>query len=459
MKGLPAAAFACALAALLTTTAASAAPLNRPDDPVVLTGAKVPGLAGAAPQDIVAFRFAAGTGWQQVPVQVDERAMLDLAKPYAGTPTGVVATQYTDAATYTGPDPEATFDADDEVALMAADLGILDDGTEPVGVVPGSGVRVRVTDPLDAAAEGHVTLFRRDGTTLDPGAARTWPVSYTFRLANGGTYPAAYNLANGPNPEDSTVTTPFYQRHFSDRWVDDRLRVFTGGASGVDLLDRHKFQFGPGSCIRSEDTFSNAEGAFVVNKNGPIRAIRSYMGANSGPYTQRTHLFYPRRHDVVTALRVHAINGTMDFYDYTRAAFGMTYRHSADQRGVTIDGKPDTITAGTLEWERVSGATQGSLSIVHQTRTTIPGFTMTSWYLDNLRPGSKSGRQCTGDSEAVGASGPWQSAGIPSTDRTKDGVNDLENTRTIYYEAPGGTTADTVRRAQTARAALVAASG
>ena len=81
MRSLPA---LLALGALLALSAfaqrpASVAlamsPLNRPADPVVLTGADVPGLTGIAPGDLVAFRY--DSGWQQIPVQVDERAMKD----------------------------------------------------------------------------------------------------------------------------------------------------------------------------------------------------------------------------------------------------------------------------------------------------------------------------------------------------------------------------------------------
>ena len=46
-----------------------------------------------------------------------------------------------------------------------------------------------------------------------------------------------------------------------------------------------------------------------------MRAIRSYIGANSGPLTQREHVFYDGRSDVRTFLRVHAIPG-LDFLDY-----------------------------------------------------------------------------------------------------------------------------------------------
>ena len=72
---------ALVLAALaLALPAAHSAPLDRPDDPVVVTGAGTPGLVGAAPGDVVAFAWSGS--WQQIPVQVDERKLFDLRAAY-----------------------------------------------------------------------------------------------------------------------------------------------------------------------------------------------------------------------------------------------------------------------------------------------------------------------------------------------------------------------------------------
>ncbi len=46
-----------------------------------------------------------------------------------------------------------------------------------------------------------------------------------------------------------------------------------------------------GTAAAAGHTFSAAEGAFIVNKSGPVRALRAYIGANSGPYTGRLHVF------------------------------------------------------------------------------------------------------------------------------------------------------------------------
>ena len=112
-----------------------------------------------------------------------------------------------------------------------------------------------------------------------------------------------------------------------------------GGASGADILDRHKNLFAPGNCGRSEDTFSAAEGAFIVNKSGPVRAMRGYIGRQQRPATPSAlHVFYERREDITTVPAGPRDRGVMDFFDYSPAASGMTYRNNRNTGGVTVDG-------------------------------------------------------------------------------------------------------------------------
>src|SRR5262245_12758580 len=95
--------------------------LDRPVDPVVVAGADVEALVGAPPDRIVAFR-AADDGWEQIPVQVDERlattiqAAYDLPAGQFGSSTDIPVTLYADPHTFVGADPDATLDADDEIA-------------------------------------------------------------------------------------------------------------------------------------------------------------------------------------------------------------------------------------------------------------------------------------------------------------------------------------------------------
>ena len=319
---------------------------------------------------------------------------------------------------------------------MAKDAGgVPPSFSEPAGVIADTGVEIKITDPLNGSETGYVYLFRQDGT-LSPGAGQQY-VSYTFNLLSGP-YLTTYNTQQGPNPENSVVTTPYYSHHFSDRWISDEIHITTGGATGVDILDRHKALFAPGNCGRSENTFSDGEGAFIVNKSGPIRAIRSYVGANSGPLTQREHVFYERRQDIRTFLRVHTIPGIMDFFDYSPAATGMTYYDDLNTPGVTVDGNPDSVALGTLHWEMVSGA-QGSLVMASLLSTNIAGLTYTSYYLDDSTPDVT---QCTGDAFAYGSSGVRVNQTIACTDPALGCTNYLHSTRVMYYEAPGLTVAD-----------------
>ena len=422
------------LALAVTALTVTGCTLNRPEDPVVLTGAQVPGLASVGAGDVVAFRWV--DAWDQVPVQVDERKAVDLGAVYNGGPLGFVTTVYADPGTFTGADANPNVDSDDEVAFMAKDVGSQapSDATNPAGVVAGSGVRVKVHSSLGNGADGWIYLFKRSGN-LSPGAGESY-VDYDFQLLSGA-YKTTYKLQDGPNPEDTTIATPYYLDHFSDRWLNDQLRIRAGNASEVDILDRAKALLGPGNCGRSEDTFDDAEGAFIANRVGPVRAIRSYIGANSGPLSQRDHIFYAQREDIRTFLRVHAIPGPWDFFDYSSAAIGMTYRNNRNTGGVTIDGNPETPAAGALTWESVDGP-QGGLSIAHSLVTDIAGLNSTSHYLDDSTPATSGPEtQCTGDAQAFGESGPWVNSNLPNTDPRFAGYSSLSSTRTLYFEAPG----------------------
>ena len=109
-----------ALALALTVTGCT---LNRPDDPVVLTGADVPALSSVAAQDVVAFRWV--DGWTQLPVQVDERKQVNYTQVYNNAQSvNFTTTVYADPGTFTGADANANVDADDEIAFMARDTGL-----------------------------------------------------------------------------------------------------------------------------------------------------------------------------------------------------------------------------------------------------------------------------------------------------------------------------------------------
>jgi hypothetical protein len=445
---------AIAVVVLAGPAGASGQVPGRDADPVVLKGASLEPLLGADPGDFVAFRWT-GSAWDQVPVQIDERAAVSYRQIYNNTAgcdftcndfTGTV-TVYTDPDTWTGPDPDPEFDSDDELALMARDSGAQAPAGGPAGVLPNTRTALELTDPISGTRGYFVYLFQSDGS-LDPSAGESY-VDYDFHLTSGD-YKSTYAIASGPNPETSGVATDFYSEDgLTDRWLDRGLRIFTGGSTGVDILDTDKVQFAPSSCGRSETTFSDAEGAFVTNTSGPVRAIRSYLGANSGPYTQREHVYYQRRQDVRTMLRVHGIPGVMSYLDYSPAASGMVYRNAANPSGLIIDGAPEDAapSPGGPPWEQVTGA-QGTLDIVSTLHTDIaPTPTLAGYYYDDSTPDGGH-LQCSGDGSAFGASGTWITSALPATDPRGSGFKNLDAVRHMFYDAPNQPASQAVLRNQ-----------
>ena len=414
------------------------APAGGDPRPVVLTGADLGPLRGIDPADLVAASFR--DGWGAVPVQVDERFVYDLAVVYRGMEPGdcpraawcrdvagwVVRPGYADPATHVGPDPDPTLDALDEVALLAADFGDPVDAVPP-GVDPATAVVVTVD--VGGAARA-VTLGRRTGPPAPP-APR---VVYRPAFARGA-YLAAYDRGGarppwlgwpagvasggrgGSNPEDSWVQTPHYALAFSDRWVWDRLHVGPPGARGPDLLDVDMVLFGPGICQRTPRTGSLSEGGFLVNKTGPVRAIRWAVGFNSGPLVEALWTFYPRLVESRTTLRVHGIPGVMTFLDLSDAARGAVYRDAAHPDGVPIDGRPERVRPAPPTWQAVDRA-GGGWVIDHAVEAfspegrpaTVPAET---FYLDDARPPSAA---CMTDRAYLGAHGVRVRGPVPNTD-------------------------------------------
>ena len=333
---------------------------------------------------------------------------------------------------------------------MAKDAGGVASGADPNGVVAGSGRAIAIVDPLGNPT-GYIYLFLTDGT-LSPAAGKNY-ADYTYRLTSGN-YKQTYNTG-GNNPETSTGVTSRYRVGFKDRWIHDETRITVGTATGVDILDRHKVAFAPGVCSRSTDTFSAGGGAIIASIDGPVRAIRSVLGANSGSTTQRDWTMYEGRMDVTTFIRVHAIRSLFINIDWSPAAVGMTYHDNLNPGGVTVDGKPDTMNAGHLTWQLLTGK-PGSVTIARHHKTDIPNWIakQSSFYDDDATP---SWTQCTGDAFAFATAGSYVSSGVPNTDPLRGPANSLTDAQTLYYEAPGVTTSLAAARAAAAASPLVGA--
>ncbi|RCH55668.1 hypothetical protein DJ568_07210 [Mucilaginibacter hurinus] len=372
---------------------------------------------------------------------------------------------YADANTFTGPDENILFDDNDELVYMARDGGTIPPGDElfPLGIDHCSGVQIRNTDPVTGLVS-YIYIFRRDlnykspltGNALQQDAGLTHPVTYNFNFKRNNItrgpadYKEYYNRQFGPNPETSTVVTPHYIKGFGDRWIENSLIITTPATQGMlesarqNVLDGHKLSLIPlnvnqaRTCHRNEYTFSGTanddqtrrpldgteatsrkgyEGAFIANINGPLRCIRSFMGCNSGPLTQRDNICYDQMEVINTYLRVHPIDGIMDFYDYAPLAGKMIYNNNNNMpgtsqtinghayTGILIDGKNDVVKPGLVKWEMIN-STSGSIfryNLLHNPEN-VTGVFESTYYYDSDKPDSFE-PQCTGDAVAWGASG------------------------------------------------------
>lgn len=460
---------AVSVISLFGAAQASAGLEQRAGDPVVLKGSDLPGIVGTQPSQIVGFKWAGGS-WVQIPVQVDERHTISVRQlypdaaggnPYIASPASFDLEVYADEKTRSGADADATFDNDDEFVFMGGDAGgVAPAGTAaPAGVDGQSGVKFTVEDQVSSGS-GAVYLFKSTGG-LNPSAGEDY-VKYEFKLTNlgpGQTLLNDYGYVHSTNPEDSTVTTDNYELHSFDRWMEDELKVKAGNSSGVDILDREVAQATKNVCVRSEYTFSGRwtedswagndsstddEGTYIVAKDGPVRALRSYMGANSGPFVQREHIYYANQEKNTVFLRVHPMTDLYAWTDYAPSAIGMTYRDMKNTGGVPVDGNPDVlvpttsadIADGAYGWQQLSGS-QGSVSTVVGADTDIPAANFGNYYLDESAPSGGAETQCGGDGKSIGASGFGILGPVtPNTDPRNPPFNNLTVKRTRYFGPP-----------------------
>ncbi len=451
----------------------------RPGMPVVLRGEDL-AWRGAIPSQVVAFIYQGE--WMRIPVQIDERDVVEYSRIYGdpnegvqsrgGFGHGVFGEVYCDPNTFTGEDSDPTLDANDELVFMHGDAGDrAPDVAVPEGVIAGSGREFAIRDPLTHETV-YAYLFLQDGSL--PAAVGRPYVTYDFQLLSGD-YRSTYNTLgldeetgqqnddHGPqlNPENSVIHTNTYERHWSYRWTCDSLSLF----DGPSIVEREDYWIAPGSCGRHNGTFNAQEGAIIANVSGPVRAIRSVMGANSGPLVQQDRIYYQGVEEAAIDFRVHPRPAVGMFYsDMTENAIGMTYLTDLSAAPVVIDGQPDDVEGGRIRWELITGEL-GSLVRVHSIDASfdIPDEAFDLFYADDIntriplcvacRDGCEA-PQALGDPHLIGASGVWITSPLPNTDPALFGTDHLTSTVTLFYGESGWTAQDASARSEWLRAPL-----
>lgn len=353
------------------------AALMRSEDPVVMTGAQAPDLLGAPLTDLKGYRYLDGA-WTALPFQIDER---DADNVLVAFEDGVL-------------------DANDQIVFMGDDVG------EAVG--PDVWVadeeaqshprqRVWVTDPLDAAGQGYIYIYR--STTLAPSAVRyvTW------------------------DTPSQTMTTTHFVAQFADGDFVGLESLYLNGVD-VDILDRQKSYVQAEICLTifcdtrefNEESISDSE--FLTESLeidwtivGPVRAAGDAGFVVGAGYRSSFDLTVEvDLGDIdIPGLQVDFLDvrTSFDLADPTLTGFGpAAYYSNLEPAGLPIDGTPDNVPATPLvDWFQISGGWGGffiGLPVGLNAPASVPGE-LQNWYIDDstLDPAD------TGDQRSFGNAG------------------------------------------------------
>lgn len=349
--------------------------LNRPSDPVIVSGLALTDHQGSALGELALYRYRAGS-WEPLLFQTDE---VDASGVYTSSDGGLL-------------------DENDEVVFMAFDAGELAAPSSwPDDAEARSHPRyvIQVEDPLDVGAVGWAYLYR--STTLPRAAVPdyvTWDQSA------------------------QSVTAISYTAAFSTGFVG--LADLSLNGSGTDVLDRQKLRIAgtltpnfppiPIPLSFNEETirdFFPLPITITLPITGPVRAIAGSPAQYSA--------FYSARYEAVVALPLtdttitEPIPGSVHF-DSVRtsldlrdpAATGMAPAMYFDPNvpaGVIVNGAADSVpTTPPVSWYQVSGATGGFVLVEE---VDPANGTRLNYYLDNGTINSND----TGDQRSYGDAG------------------------------------------------------
>ena len=321
----------------------------RAQEPVVVAGDQLPLFDGAALGDLFVYTYA-GAGWQQIPVQLDE---VDASGTYT-VENGLL-------------------DADDELVLMAMDLG--DQVTASNWITDTSSqsylrYEIQVSDPLNPGQQGWAYVYR--SATLSPAL----PADYvSWDAANqrliGGTYAVGFNPA-----------------------VHAAMDSMELNGSGVDALDRGKIRidatcyvygFPAPLSLTEEDLAEYAD--YTPAIDGPVRAGGGSTVGSSWAYHSLYRSHFTMNIDVLTwppctPLTINQIRLSSDWLDPTITGMApATYYDNNNEAGVAIDGVPDSVPPSPVTtWKQVSG---GQGSIVQVVDVSMGSGQLSNYYKDD----------------------------------------------------------------------------
>jgi hypothetical protein len=318
-------------------TPGAVAALDRPDDPVVLTGAQLSAFADAPLSELAAYASQGGV-WSPIPFQLDEVSL---------TGTYVIS-------------DGGRLDANDELVFMARDAGesvAAADWPPDVSARLFPRIMITVTDPLSASQQAWVYVYRSTTLTRSHATYLSW--THATQTAAAISYTASFSPTKFVGLAD----------------------LFINGGN-VDLLDRQKTRLGTIIGSFNEEQLVSALGAATITlpATGPIRAATNVGDLKAA--------FYPSSMEfsvtVNSPIAVTSIRSSFDWISPTVSGI-QTYYDSNTPSGVAIDGAIDAISmTPRTSWFQVNGSAAGPGGLVMAIPTLNPGGgTVTNYYVDD----------------------------------------------------------------------------
>lgn len=344
---------------------------------------------------------------------------------------------------------------------MAKDLGYIrapNDAEMPAGVDDDSMFELAIRDPLtENAILGYAYMFKSDSQNQDAGKAS---LQYQFNLVTTtmsgshsyfdvykskcDTYFGLWDCIDAVmNPEDSWFRSEYYERHFAENWISDKLMILAEGSNGQDFLGLADFQFTIDDCSRSTLSFSRGPTSFIANKVGPIRAIRSFVGANSATIAYEERKMYEQREDGKVVIQVHPLPGMFNVINFKEGSdlkfYNCRNMEGFDVDAWSMDSNEDAFDNTFCPWQLVTGPSGSylrAINVEHDLETFFgPGAedledVVSAWYYDNDSPSG------VGSYGAPEFSNGWSMCSAATTGQTSAFVSNTDPMSLVFTDLP-----------------------
>ncbi|RMD97928.1 MAG: T9SS C-terminal target domain-containing protein [Calditrichaeota bacterium] len=370
----------------LAIARAQDATVNRPFEPIVLTGRSFADFSGdqVPVGELFLFAYDAATqSWIQVPMQIDQ---VDTAGSF-----------FTDQ--------DGLLDDNDQIVFMAADgkdQAPFNQWIDDAEARNFPRYEIQLTDPMNPSGKTWLYLYR--STALHHDAVK----SYMKYIPAPADKPAA----------DTIQGMSYIQSHNVGNGLPDYLAIpESAGGNGLDIMDRLKTRIKGKFLFFSLNISENDFGFKMSNvKQGPVRIIRkSIIGLNFINQEFNIEIvikFYPYSEIISGNLPLDSNLGLSLLrvsVDLNRNANGMQF-YNQNNGPVLVDANNDNVnldilTAPDLNWDMTTGDPGTIVKIVKINMDSLQNADPSLYYWDSSAGDTQDNTDDTGDTLSYADSG------------------------------------------------------